>query len=470
MTYMAKRNTSIKWLIYLTDVLTYVVVIELLALCLPFSIPSSIVNNTGIADILGGVCFAMFTVLHPPLIHLRRIKVEDILKRNIIVAVCSQALFAVVWHSITINSNNEEFYFFVSTLSVILVLLVVRILERFILGELRKRGRNSRTVVFVGSDPANLAVYNEMKYDPTTGYRVLGYYSNNEIADAPEDFRKLGSKQKFEEVIAGNNSELHVDEIYCSLSHSEDELLRKVIHYCDREVIHFFYVPRIFPNLQMSLKPEIVGRNVVFTNHHEPLMEVGTRMIKRAFDIVVSLLLLIVLLPFLPVIAYIVKKQSPGPLFFRQERTGMNGENFMCYKFRSMHINDDADRVQATKDDPRKFPFGNFMRKYNIDELPQFYNVLKGDMSIVGPRPHMTLHTEQYSALIEKYMVRHFAKPGITGLAQITGFRGETEELWQMEGRIRKDIDYIENWTFWLDVKICFLTAWSMVHHDKNAY
>lgn len=465
----AKKNTSIKWLIYLVDVLTYVIVVELLALCLPFSIPSSIVENTDIADILGGVCFAMFTVLYPPIVHMRRIKVNEILKRNVIVAACSQGLFAIIWHSITINSNNEEFYFFASTASIILALLVVRVLERLVLGEVRKRGRNSRTVIFLGSDPANLAVYNEIKSDPTTGYRVLGYYSNDEILGAPEEFVKLGNRQDFQEIIEGKRPKLRVDEIYCSLSRDED-VIRKIIRYCDREVIHFFYVPRVFPCLQMSLKPEIMGRTVIYTNHHEPLMEVGNRMIKRTFDIVVSLLLLIVMLPFFPVIAFIVKKQSPGPLFFRQERTGMNGKNFVCIKFRSMHINADADRVQATKDDPRKFPFGNFMRKYNIDELPQFYNVLKGDMSIVGPRPHMTLHTEQYSALIEKYMVRHFAKPGITGLAQITGFRGETEELWQMEGRILKDIDYIENWNFWLDVKICFLTAWTMVHHDKNAY
>jgi putative colanic acid biosynthesis UDP-glucose lipid carrier transferase len=135
-----------------------------------------------------------------------------------------------------------------------------------------------------------------------------------------------------------------------------------------------------------------------------------------------------------------------------------------------MHVNADADRVQATKHDPRKFPFGEFMRKTNLDELPQFFNVLKGDMSVVGPRPHMIFHTEKYSALIDKYMVRHFSKPGITGYAQVTGFRGETEELWQMEGRIRKDIWYIENWSMWLDIKIIFMTALSIVRPDKAAY
>ena len=139
-------------------------------------------------------------------------------------------------------------------------------------------------------------------------------------------------------------------------------------------------------------------------------------------------------------------------------------------KFRSMHVNKDADKLQATKDDPRKFPFGNFMRKSNIDELPQFLNVLKGDMSFVGPRPHMLLHTEQYSHLIDKYMVRHFVKPGLTGWAQVTGFRGETKELWQMEGRVKRDIWYMEHWSFWLDLRIIWMTVKNLFKHDEMAY
>ena len=209
---------------------------------------------------------------------------------------------------------------------------------------------------------------------------------------------------------------------------------------------------------------------MVFTNYRAPLQEASNKLIKRVFDIVVSLIALICLLPFLPIVAIIIKKQSPGSIFFKQARTGLNGKPFICYKFKSMHINADADKIQATKNDPRKFPFGNFMRKTNIDEFPQFYNVLKGDMSIVGPRPHMLLHTEKYSAIINKYMVRHVYKPGITGLAQISGFRGETEELWQMEGRVKKDIWYIEHWSIWLDIKIIFKTALTIVCPDKAAY
>ena len=242
------------------------------------------------------------------------------------------------------------------------------------------------------------------------------------------------------------------------------------MQFCDKNVIRFFYVPRIFSNLQLSLSPEKFGDTVIFTNHHEPLMLLGNRVMKRLFDIAFSATVLVMLSPLFPILALIIKMQSKGPVFFKQLRTGLNGESFMCYKFRSMHVNADADRVQATKHDPRKFPFGEFMRKTNLDELPQFLNVLKGDMSIVGPRPHMIFHTEKYSALIGKYMVRHFSKPGITGYAQVTGFRGETEELWQMEGRIQKDIWYIENWSMWLDIKIIFKTALTIIFPDKAAY
>ena len=160
----------------------------------------------------------------------------------------------------------------------------------------------------------------------------------------------------------------------------------------------------------------------------------------------------------------------PGPIFFKQNRNGLNDKEFYCYKFRSMKVNKEADTLQATKDDPRKTRWGNIMRKTNIDELPQFINVLLGDMSIVGPRPHMLKHTEEYSKLINKYMVRHFVKPGITGWSQVTGYRGETKELKDMEGRVIGDIWYIEHWSFWLDIYIIYKTVRNAIHGEKNAY
>lgn len=191
---------------------------------------------------------------------------------------------------------------------------------------------------------------------------------------------------------------------------------------------------------------------------------------KRMFDIAFSFIVCCALLPFLPIIALIIKVQSPGPIFFIQDRTGLNGTTFRCIKFRSMRVNQECDELQCTKDDPRTFPFGRFMRKTNIDELPQFFNVIRGDMSIVGPRPHMLYHTEYYSHLIDNYMNRHVCRPGITGWSQVNGFRGQTHSLWQMECRVQHDLWYIANWTPWLDLLIIVRTIKNLITCDENAY
>jgi len=321
--------------------------------------------------------------------------------------------------------------------------------------------------------------------EPTTGYVVKGYFSNDVIEDCPDEFVKLGSIDDLNKTIESDNHNILVkkvhqkddsfrldliDEFFCCLSHDESEEIIRIMRFCDNNIIHFHYVPRMYGNFRLHLKPERFGDMSLYTNLREPLTYMSNKIVKRLFDIVFSLIACILLLPFIPIIGLIILCQSRGPIFFKQERTGLNGKTFLCYKFRSMHVNSDANTKQATKDDPRKFAFGEFMRKTNIDELPQFFNVLVGDMSVVGPRPHMVYHTEHYRKLIDKYMVRHFSRPGITGWAQVTGFRGETKELWQMEERIRRDIWYIENWSFWLDLKIILMTFTSFFKHDKNAY
>ena len=187
-------------------------------------------------------------------------------------------------------------------------------------------------------------------------------------------------------------------------------------------------------------------------------------------DLVISTSFLIVSpLIFIP-IAIGIKLTSSGPVFFRQKRTGIYGSEFVCLKFRTMRVNADSDKVQATENDPRKTKFGDFLRRTSLDELPQFINVFLGNMSVVGPRPHMISHTVEYSALIDKYMVRHAVKPGITGWAQVSGYRGGTKQLWQMEKRVEYDVWYIRNWNIFLDFKIIFLTVWNGIAGDKNAY
>ena len=239
---------------------------------------------------------------------------------------------------------------------------------------------------------------------------------------------------------------------------------------CDHQLVRFYYLPVAAEVLRLNLKRESLDDMDVYTAYENPLQNPVNRAEKRAFDLLLALVFLIPALLLFPIVWVIMQIQSPGPLFFKQKRTGMDGKEFNCYKFRSMHVNKEADTLQATKDDPRKYPFGSFMRKTNLDEVPQIINVIKGDMSVVGPRPHMLAHTEQYSQLIDKYMVRHFVKPGVTGWAQVTGYRGETNELWQMEGRVKRDIWYMEHWSIWLDIRIIWLTLKTFFVHDKNAY
>lgn len=204
---------------------------------------------------------------------------------------------------------------------------------------------------------------------------------------------------------------------------------------------------------------------------HSPLYKGYNRIIKRTFDLMVSGVVLCTLFPIIClIVGLIIKLTSPGPIFFVQKRTGKDGKDFNCYKFRSMKVNKEADEKQATENDPRKTPFGNFIRNTSIDEIPQFVNVFLGDMSLIGPRPHMVKHTETYSKLIANYMDRHAVKPGITGWAQVTGLRGETKELNQMENRVKADIWYIENWSFLLDMKILMKTFLTILLGDKNAY
>jgi len=195
------------------------------------------------------------------------------------------------------------------------------------------------------------------------------------------------------------------------------------------------------------------------------------RFLKRSFDTIFSILVIVFIFSWLfPILAVLIKLQSKGPVFFVQIRSGRDNKPFKCYKFRSMRVNDESDKKQATRGDKRITLIGAIMRRTSIDELPQFFNVLRGNMSVVGPRPHMISHTEQYAQLIDTFMVRHFLKPGITGWAQIRGLRGETKNTEDMLARVEADVWYLENWSFLLDLKIVFLTFFGTIRGDKNAF
>jgi putative colanic acid biosynthesis UDP-glucose lipid carrier transferase len=209
----------------------------------------------------------------------------------------------------------------------------------------------------------------------------------------------------------------------------------------------------------------------VISLRKEPLEDLGNRIKKRIFDIVVSAMVIVFVLSWLiPLVSLLIWLESRGPVFFAQPRTGKNNKSFLCLKFRSMKTNNAAQAKQATKNDDRITKVGKFLRRTSLDEFPQFINVFRGEMSLVGPRPHMLQHTDQYSRIIGQYMVRQFLKPGITGWAQVNGFRGETKAVEQMEKRVEHDLWYLENWNLFLDMKIIFMTAFNTIKGDKNAF
>lgn len=436
--------------------------------------PDYIDSATKITFFVANVALFLGEYFYSTIIHVRKISFLQVLKRTLCLTGTMTLSFFIFVRLLSHDDKMFAFYI-IFGVSFYLSLIISRLLELNILKYFRSKGRNSRTVVFIGNDPAVSEMYKTMTEVPSAGYIVKGYYADEDITKAPEGLKRIGTMKQLQEIISStmndtiNGAPSHIDEAFCCLSHKSPEIIN-IMHFCDKNVIHFYYLPRVFGEYKLHLDAQDFMGRTVYSNHIEPLSSISNRFVKRSFDIVVSGFACLCVLPFIPIIALIIKIQSPGPIFFKQARTGLNGDTFYCLKFRSMHVNKDADKAQATKDDPRKFAFGNFMRKTNIDEFPQFINVLKGDMSIVGPRPHMLHHTEVYGSLIDKYMVRHFSKPGITGWAQVTGYRGETKELWQMEERIRRDIWYIENWSFWLDIKIIFMTAKSIVCPDKNAY
>lgn len=407
------------------------------------------------------------------IIHKRLLRTDEVVG-NVGKLVTMQAVTMFVLLRLLSDGGGLFRFMLVFTPAFFVVILMSRLLELSYLKSLRKKGRNSSTVLFVGNDNSLARLYKDLTQTPAVGYVVRGYYAEEPMVNTPKGLEFLGTLDDLNAMLDKMDADplvsMGIDELFCSISHTESRQVERIVRSCDKNVVKFYYVPRDFGDYDLNLRMQRFGDYTVFTNHSTPLESPVNRFIKRTFDICVSLAVCVVLIPVTVVVGLLIKLQSPGHIFFKQARTGINGKTFFCYKFRSMHVNKDADKLQATEDDPRKFAFGNFMRKTNLDEFPQFFNVLKGDMSIVGPRPHMLHHTEVYGKLISKYMVRHFCQPGITGWAQVTGYRGETKELWQMEERVKRDIWYVEHWSFLLDLRIMYLTAKSIFIHDSNAY
>jgi len=344
-------------------------------------------------------------------------------------------------------------------LTIFLLVSVFKFTTHFLLKRYRAElGGNRRNVIVVGNNEKTRQLIHIFNTRTDFGYRFKGQFN---VKD--DKF----SLEKCFDFIQENN----IDEIYFSAKELSNEQINDLIDFADNNLRELKFIPDIKDIFSKKLKYEYYDYIPILSLREIPLQEPINKFLKRLFDILFSSFIIVFILSWLtPILAIIIKLESKGPVFFKQSRNGFNYKEFDCYKFRSMTPNKDAHLYQATRGDQRITKIGKFIRKTSIDELPQFFNVLFGDMSVVGPRPHMVSHTNMYAKRIDKFMVRHFVKPGITGLAQISGFRGEVETDKDIIGRVKYDIFYIENWSLLLDLKIIIQTARNAVKGEEKAY
>lgn len=465
---MGKEKTLIAGILCIDIILLTIVVLGSY-LVVDFFFPIKTNHITSVSSMLVTyiISFLASYSIFPSLAHERISKTEEMAKRVLIT--CSLTLLFITLIT-TLVHTYESFprTFYLLTIGIYSILLFLeRLTLRRYLMKARAHKKNQKKIIFIGNEPIILSLYKKLSR-PSYGYDVVGCFYDGNCDDSGYESVKIGGTADIYGWLAGHTE---VNEIYGYFPKEQQDLIKMVSKFCDNHLIRFYYVPAI-DVFKSSMDFHFIENIPVLARREEPLLNPINKAAKRMFDILFSGAVLVTIFPLVLIfVSIMIKLKSPGPIFFKQDRTGLDGKVFKCIKFRSMKVNKDADTVQATKNDPRKFPFGDFMRKTNIDELPQFINVFIGDMSIVGPRPHMLRHTEEYSKLINRFMVRHLAKPGITGLAQVSGFRGETRYIDQMEGRVKKDIEYIENWTFLLDLKIIIKTVTNMFGKEKgNAY
>ncbi|CAN5445940.1 undecaprenyl-phosphate glucose phosphotransferase [soil metagenome] len=313
-----------------------------------------------------------------------------------------------------------------------------------------------------------------------TGIRLAQYFQSH-----PNDFRFEGILDEDKALFVDEKGKLNdrmregiklaalkeIKEIYAAIPPNMLSEARPMLREAERQCVRLRLVPDLSSAMASRFRVDYMDDFTVLSLRPEPLENINNRVRKRLFDIGFSIMVVVFLLSWLfPILAIIIKIQSPGPVLFKQLRSGRNNKSFYCLKFRSMKVNQDSDTRQASKDDDRITPIGKFLRKSSMDELPQFFNVLMGEMSVVGPRPHMLVHTEQYSAIIDQFMVRHFLKPGITGWAQVTGLRGETKDPKLMSKRVERDIWYLERWSLMLDIRIIFMTVYATLKSNDKAF
>lgn len=347
-----------------------------------------------------------------------------------------------------------------------LVLGCIRVFVICISMYANKVGRPGKKVVIVGYNEVAIKLAQRFSEQKNIS-SVEGYFEDPEMVGELSLLPIIGNIKECLQYAVKNN----VSEIYSTISPERNAYIYEMAQTAEKSLIRFKFVPDFKLYVNRVTHMEYIDQFPILSLRPEPLEDVTNSIKKRIFDIVFSLLVTVFLLTWLvPLLAIVIKLNSKGPVFYVQPRSGKNNEIFKCYKFRTLSVTTQSDLRQVTKNDSRLTRVGQFLRKTNLDEFPQFINVLKGDMSIVGPRPHMLYQTVEFSSVMDEYMVRHFVKPGVTGWAQVHGYRGEIKDEEQLRRRIEHDIWYMENWNLWLDIRTMWLTVINTFRGDSNAY
>lgn len=357
------------------------------------------------------------------------------------------------------------------TILLILLLIIGKLITKYLLMYLRSKGKNLRNIVIIGAGPIGQKFYNLITENPHYGYNFVGFLDDN--AHNKIYGKYLGKLDDLEKIFENNN----IDDVIIALPNYAEKKIEQIINKCQEYTTRVRIIPDIFKYTPRNYFLDVFIDLPIIYLKKEKLNEFHWNLIKRLFDLIFSFLVIVLLLSWLiPIVSILIKLDSKGPVFFVQERWGKSNKKFKILKFRTMiatsnDVDENGNYLQAKKNDPRITRIGKFLRKLNIDELPQFINVFLGDMSIVGPRPHPIPLNLESKKIIPKYMQRTLVKPGITGWAQVNGYRGETKDDQQkMTKRVEYDLWYIENWSFWLDLQIIFMTIWRMFKGDPHAY
>jgi len=381
----------------------------------------------------------------------------------------SLLLHFLLFSTYLLLAKDYEFskYFLIAFYIFLLVgFMMNRFIGTYIQHVLINKFHSTRKVAIMGNNDTGLRLADYLQKQRNVDFYGFVGDDNSIYGDEEGQISAAASAKMQQAAIYG------VKDLYVSIAPSRMGDIGPLVMEADKQLLRLKFIPDLAGALAAPYTISYMGGEFpIITLRHEPLEGMGNRFKKRAFDLIFSSLVIIFVLSWLyPLIGLLIKLQSRGPVLFKQQRSGINDQPFWCYKFRSMTVNKDSDKTQATKGDVRVTPIGRFLRKSSLDEMPQFFNVFLGNMSVVGPRPHMLRHTEEYKKIISQYMVRQFVKPGITGWAQVHGYRGETKDDSAMEKRVEHDIWYLEHWSSMIDVRIIFMTVINVFHGEENAY